>query len=86
MNRLCDTKQIFEQLADTDGSHGVKTLIETHDAWVHNEAVLSQISVAMRAQLARTHRPDAVARRIQQQRETLARLVLGRPQRSRSAG
>jgi hypothetical protein len=86
MNRLCDTKEIFAQLADTDGSNGVKTLIETHDAWVHNEAVLEQISVAMRAQLARAQRSDALTRRIERQRDALANLVVRRPRQALSAG
>lgn len=86
MNRLCDTKEIFAQLADTDGSEGVKTLIETHDAWLHSDAVLEQISVAMRAQLARAQRSEPLARRIERQRDALARLVVRRPQQARSAG
>jgi hypothetical protein len=77
---------MFGQLADTDGAQGVKTLIETHDAWVNNAAVLSEITAAMRAQLARTQRAESVTRRILRQRDVLARLAVGLPKRARSAG
>jgi len=86
MLALADTKEIFEQLADTDGSMGVVTLIETHDAWVNNAAVISQISLAMRAQLARTHRSDPLMRRIERQRKALAAMVVMVPGRVGAVG
>jgi hypothetical protein len=85
MNRLADSKSIFEQLADTDGQ-GVQTLIETHDAWVHNTAVLAQITAALRAQLAQTPRPASVSRRLAEQQHALQPLVITIRRRLATAG
>ena len=47
MRQLSHTKEIFEQLADTDGSAGVQTIIANHDAWVQNVAVQKSITVML---------------------------------------
>jgi hypothetical protein len=86
MDAFSDSKAIFEQLADTDGAMGVRTVIENHDAWVQNAAVQLNITAAMRAQLARTPRPEIVNRRIELQRQKLQSLVTRLPIRLSSAG
>jgi hypothetical protein len=85
MQPLADTKAIFEQLADTDGADGVHTIIENHDAWLHNAAIHIQINAAMRAQLARAPRPEIVSHRIQTQRQKLQSLITRLPMRLSSA-
>ena len=86
MEHFSDTKGIFEQLADTDGSTGVHTVIENHDAWLHNAAVQLHITAAIRTQLARSPRPEITARRIELQRQKLQSLVTRLPIRLSSAG
>jgi hypothetical protein len=86
MRQLSHTKAIFEQLADTDGSMGVQTIIENHDAWVQNAAIHLKITAAMRAQLARSPRPEIVTRRIELQRQKLESLITRLPIRISSAG
>jgi hypothetical protein len=86
MRQLSHTKEIFQQLADTDGSAGVQTIIENHDAWVRNAAVQSSITLALRTQLARMPRPEMVTRRIAQQRHLLASLSILLPAQAASAG
>ena len=86
MEPLSNTKAIFEQLADTDGSEGVHTIIENHDAWLHNTAIQIKIDAAMRAKLARAPRPESVSRQIDLQRRKLQCLVTRLPLRISSAG
>lgn len=86
MQGISDSKAIFEQLADTDGAQGVRTVIENHEAWLQNTAVQLNISAAMRAQLARMPRPELVSRRIEKQRQALQSLVTRLPLRLSSAG
>ncbi|MGN6366981.1 MAG: hypothetical protein ACTHN5_01845 [Phycisphaerae bacterium] len=86
MDALTDSKAIFEQLSDTDGAEGVRTVIENHDAWLQNAAVQLNITAAMRAQVARTPRPEIVNRRIELQRQKLQALVTRLPIRLSSAG
>ena len=84
MRELSHTKAIFQQLGNTPGGQGVKTIIENHDAWLHNDEI--QISVALRAQLVAQRRPESVARRIEAQRSRLDRLVTRLPMRLSTAG
>jgi hypothetical protein len=86
MRQLSHTKEIFEQLAETDGSAGVQTIIENHEAWVQNASVQQSIGVALRTQLARMPRAEMVTRRIAQQRRVLASLAVMLPVRVSSAG
>jgi hypothetical protein len=86
MRQFSHTKEIFEQLAETDGSAGVQTIIANHDAWVQNAVVQKSITVALRTQLARMPRTEMVTRRIAQQRKLLASLVVTLPARVSSAG
>ena len=69
-----DSQDIFAQLAHTDGSGGVKCVIENHDAWTHADAVEAKLDAALRARL--DHASDALrAARIARQRHALAPLV-----------
>jgi hypothetical protein len=86
MDAFTDSKAIFEQLGDTDGAAGVRTVIENHDAWLQNAAVQLNITAAMRAQVARTPRSEIVNRRIELQRQKLEALVTRLPIRLSSAG
>lgn len=86
MRTLSHTKAIFQQLRATDGATGVKTIIENHDAWLHNEDVCDEITVALRTQLSAQRRPDSVHQRIVAQRDQLARLVTRLPFRLSTAG
>ena len=86
MNLIADSREIFAQLADVDGTYGVATLVETHDAWIHSPAVQIEVSAAMRAQLARTPRPESVLRRIIRQRDALAALVIPTHHQAQQAG
>jgi hypothetical protein len=86
MRQLTDTRDIFAQLADTDGSSGVEMIVENHDAWVNNDAVMGKVSAAMRVQLARTPRPERVTQQISRQRSALAGLVTTLPARLSNAG
>ena len=83
---LSDSKEIFAQLAETDGAMGVQAIMENHDAWVHNEGVLRAITAAMRVQLERAPRGEIVSRKIARQRQSLAGLVTGVVGRMSSAG
>ena len=75
MRRLSHTKSIFGQLRDTDGATGVKTIIENHDAWVHNDEVRAEITAALRARVGGQWRGDATMARIEAQRAKLASVV-----------
>ena len=84
MRELSNTKAIFKQIGSTPGGLGVKTIIENHDAWLHNDEI--QFTVALRTQLMAQRRPEAVARRIEAQRSGLDRLVTRLPVRFATAG
>jgi hypothetical protein len=86
MRTLSHTKAIFQQLRATDGATGVKTIIENHDAWLHNEDVRAAITIALRTQLTAQRRPDSVQQRIAAQRDQLARLATRLPLRLCTAG
>jgi hypothetical protein len=86
MDAFKDSREIFRQLADVDGNAGVRTLIETHDAWVHNTAVLTQIDAVVRMQVARSPRPESIEDRIARQRQALSALVMKLPRKNRTAG
>ncbi len=85
MRNLSNTKAIFQQLGDTPGTMGVKSIIENHDAWVNNAAVQLEITAAMRLQLARQPRGAQVAARIEAQRQRLQSLVTTLPRRISTA-
>jgi hypothetical protein len=72
---LGQTREIFTQVADTDGAAGVRVVIETHDAWMQGAEVLVGLTPALRAQVERMSRPAAVAARIARQRAALTPLV-----------
>ncbi|HUO10849.1 MAG TPA: hypothetical protein VM008_21280 [Phycisphaerae bacterium] len=85
MQPFSHTRDIFEQLADTDGATGVRTIIENHDAWLNNSAVQHHINAAIRTQLARSARAEIVTRRIELQRQRLQALITRLPIRLSSA-
>ena len=88
MRTLCSTQAIFRQLAHAHGpaSDNVKTVIENHDAWLHNADAQIAVSAALRLHLARSPRPESVTRRIFQQRASLDALVTRVATRFSSAG
>ena len=65
------SKGIFRQLADVDGGAGVKTVIENHDAWVHNESIAAEINATIVLAAAGKQRSDAVRDKILHQRALL---------------
>ena len=86
MDAFRDTQDIFEQLARTDGSGGVKTIIENHDAWTHNTAIEQALSAAVISRLAHMPRDPAREARIERQRHALASLSVRLKSRYSSAG
>ena len=88
MSRLSSetSRGIFRQLADVAGGSGVKTVIENHDAWLHNDATEAEITSAIRAEAAYRSRPPEIARRIDAQRRALVGLVTALPARISTAG
>ena len=83
---LDDSKLIFRQLAHIDAGNAVRVVIENHDAWFKSPSVLSQLTVAVRTQLARTPRPANVAQRIALQQTRLQSLAISLPVRVSAAG
>ncbi len=88
MSRLSSetSRGIFHQLANVPGGSGVKTVIENHDAWLHNLAAEIEITSAIRAAAAHRLRPARIARRLARQRQSLASLVTHLPARLSTAG
>ena len=86
MRTLSDTQKIFHQLADTEGSGGVKVVIENHDAWVHNDNVEASIIHALRMYAAKLARDPERAARIERQSKRLQQLVTPLRKRISSAG
>jgi hypothetical protein len=80
------TKGIFRQLGGVEGATGVKTIIENHDAWVHNAQVQDQITQAMRMQTMHKPRMAGVSERIARNRAALSGLVQRLPMRVGTAG
>ena len=75
---LYDAQDVFAQIASTDGSGGVKTIIENHDAWTRCESVQAAVTAAVRARLERPLDAGREAR-ISRQRAALAPLVTRLP-------
>lgn len=69
------SKGIFRQLADVAGGAGVKMVIENHDAWVHNDEVEAEITIALCQATAARPRTPELSRRLAAQRRALAPLV-----------
>ena len=80
------SKGIFRQIAEVDGAQGVKTVIENHDAWVHNDEVLEAIDAAMQMAAAARPRGPELTQRIARQRAALGSLVTRVPLRFSNAG
>ncbi len=70
-----NTRAIFTQLGDFCSGPAVKTLIENHDAWTHNELVESLATARLHLQ----PRDAATQARIARQRQALAPLVVRLP-------
>jgi len=81
-----DSKGIFRQLAAIPGASGVKTIIENHDAWLHNAAAEAEITAQIRAIALYRLRPAEVMARLAAQREALAPLVTRLPMRFSHTG
>jgi hypothetical protein len=89
MSSLDDSKQIFQQLAHADAAGpggGVHTVIENHDAWSQNGAILSQLSLALRSSLGHAPRGKPTAQRIAIQRGRLRTLATILPARLPAVG
>lgn len=88
MRRIARThsKAIFRQLSQTEGATGVKTIIENHDAWLHNADVQAEITVATRLAVLNRPRGEVTAQRIARQRQSLAALTTRLPHRLSHAG
>lgn len=79
------SRGIFRQLANLSEPTGVKTVIENHDAWLHNADVEEEIALALLA-LEHRSRPAETTKKMQAQRQALAGLVTRVPCRIASAG
>ena len=86
MEMFDDTKALFAQLADIPGTQGVKTLIENHDAWHHNDRILTAADATLRSRLINLQTDPVCLARIQQQRLRLQTLATQIGQRYASAG
>jgi hypothetical protein len=81
-----DHRGLFHQLAHTPGSAGVKTIIENHDAWLHNHELSALVSPAMRLEIVHRARAAGLTERIATQRAALAPLLTRLPRRLSDAG
>jgi hypothetical protein len=89
MSCLDDSKLIFQQLARADSAGpggGVHTVIENHDAWGHNTAILGQLSVALRSHLAHGARAKPAGQRIALQQSRLQGLAVVLTEKLPAAG
>ena len=81
MDMLEDSQLLFAQLAVTPDAQAVKTLVENHDAWGHNEAIASALDRTLRASLATFPRDRVRDERIHTQRQRLRPLITVLPAR-----
>ena len=79
------SRGIFRQLADLPGPTGVKTVIENHDAWLHNNEAQDEVTVALRQAAESRPKSPQVARRIMAQRQALNGMVVHLPHALSSA-
>jgi hypothetical protein len=83
METFCDTRALFQQIAQIEGD-GVKTLIENHDAWLHNGTSVAAANVAGR--MLRAQLPPAAGKQVAAQRNRLSPLLIRRQAPIASAG
>lgn len=81
MDMLEDSQLLFAQLATVPESHAVKTLIENHDAWQHNETIMTALDRTLRTRLTTFPRDVIRDHRIQAQRHRLQPLITVLPAR-----
>lgn len=81
-----DSQAIFRQLGEVKEPNAVHTLIENHDAVLHNDVALSQLNALTRARLDSQARSPEVAARIARQRAALRPLVVSLSQMQLRAG
>lgn len=81
-----NSQAIFRQLGEYPEPNAVHTLIENHDAVLHNDHVLSQINAQVVAQLKNRSVEPQLAAKIAHQRAALAPLVVSLAQTQLRAG
>ena len=84
--QIGQSRDIFAQVAEVDGSAGVRVIIETHDACLHAPEATLGVTAATRLSIERMSRPVGVAERIGLQRERLSPLVTALRGRAVQAG
>ena len=81
MDMLEDAQLLFAQLAAVPDTEAVKTLIENHDAWQHNDAALAALDRTLHTRLATFPRDVVRDERIHTQRQRLRNLATVQPTR-----
>jgi len=81
-----DSQALFRQLSQVPEPGAVHTLIENHDAALHNEQILMRLSTMTLARMGCKPRDAQIAARIAKQRAALRPLVMNLSQSQLQAG
>lgn len=81
-----DSQAIFRQLGEVKSPDAVHTLIENHDATLHNEQAWQELSTLTLAKLSSAPRDPEIAARIARQRAALRPLVVNLSRKQLQAG
>jgi hypothetical protein len=80
------SRNIFRQIAAVPGPAAVKTVIENHDAWLHNQDAVDELDAMLRRAVECRHRTDEQTRRIAAQRQALSAVAVVLPRSLANAG
>lgn len=81
-----DSQAIFRQLGEVKEPEAVHTLIENHDAALHNEITLIQLSTTVRTRLGTQSRDPELTARIARNRAALRPLIINLSRAQLQAG